>query len=89
MSVRSFSSALLLGILAGLPIVATSTAQSNLAVARLSDNNRSGHAASTTSENRGRIAADYGKLSISFEANRGQTDKRVSFVACAAGMVFI
>jgi len=38
-----------------------------------------------TDSQRGRIADKYGKLPLAFEANRGQTDKRVRFLARGSG----
>ena len=88
MSIRSFPSALLLGILAGLPIAATSTAQSNPAAVSLPGDTRSPQTVAgktPTPDASRKVAANYGKLPISFEANHGQTDKRVKFVARGSG----
>ena len=84
---RSLRFALLVSALAGLPIAATSSTQSNSTVAPLPDPNRSQQKAPATPapKVRQKTATDYGRLPISFEANRGQTDKRVSFVARGSG----
>ena len=84
---RSLRFALLVSALAGLPIAATSSTQSNSTVAPLPDPNRSQQKAPATPAPKVRLktATDYGRLPISFEANRGQTDKRVSFVARGSG----
>lgn len=84
MRIRFLPSAILISALAGLPIAATSSAQSNSAVAQLADGNRS-ELKTPAPEIRGKIAAGYGKLPISFEANRGQTDKHVNFIARGSG----
>lgn len=88
MSIRSFPSALLLGILAALPIAATSIAQSNPTVVQLPDTTQSAQTAAAKTpapETRTKIAADYGKLPLSFEANAGQSDSRVKFLVRGRG----
>ena len=87
MRIRFLSSALLISVLTGLPIAVTSSAQSNSAVAQLPDSRRSEQKALATPapEVRQKIAANYGKLPISFEANHGQTGSRVKFVARGSG----
>ena len=89
MRIRSFPFALLVSALVGLPIAAISSAQSqsNSAVAQLPDSHRSEQKALGTPapESHRKIAAGYGKLPLSFEANAGQTDKRVKFLARGRG----
>ena len=87
MRIRFLSSALLVSALSGLPIAATSSAQSNFAVAQLPDSHPSQlkAPAAPDPQPRAKLAANYGKLPISFEANRGQTDKRMSFIARGSG----
>src|SRR5437016_8734270 len=41
--------------------------------------------ASSAEATQARLAASYGKLPLSFEANRGQTDRRVKFLSRGSG----
>src|SRR5213594_1733632 len=44
--------------------------------------------ASSAEATQARLAASYGKLPLSFEANRGQTDRRVKFLSRGRGYTF-
>jgi hypothetical protein len=71
--------------LMGLPFTVTSGAQTSASVTSIAANGPTGEPANTAPGARRRIAKNYGKLPISFEANRGQTDKRVQFLARGSG----